>query len=76
MNRVLPCLGTAARGADRSHVDVTVVPLVGQIRYLYIETCESASLWGGVNMKTGQVSADTARVNNCHAIVSVSTLSY
>jgi hypothetical protein len=28
-----------ARGADRGHVDVTVVPLAGQIRYLFIETC-------------------------------------
>jgi hypothetical protein len=28
-----------ARGADRGHVDVTVAPLVGQIRYLFIETC-------------------------------------
>jgi hypothetical protein len=28
-----------ARGADRGHVDVTVAPLGGQIRYLFIETC-------------------------------------
>lgn len=31
-----------ARGADRDHVDVTVAPLVGQIRYLFIETCGPA----------------------------------
>ena len=31
-----------ARGADRGHVDVTVAPLVKQIRYLFIETCEPA----------------------------------
>jgi len=28
-----------ARGADRGHVDVTVAPLAGQIRNLFIETC-------------------------------------
>jgi hypothetical protein len=28
-----------ARGADRGHAGVTVAPLGGQIRYLFIETC-------------------------------------
>jgi hypothetical protein len=42
-----------ARGADRGHVDVTVAPLGGQIRHLFIETCESVLPCSGNIMRHG-----------------------
>lgn len=58
MVRVLPCLrNTAARGADRGHVDVTVARLDGQIRYQHIETFVLVLLCSGYTMgQEGQLS--------------------